>query len=200
MADRNYYVFCDDNCRFPAMTAEQVLEAIAAATGNTATPVDDAFITKIKEQNKGGELKFWKGTRAEYNENPPSPDTICFIDVTEIEPAVPQTRKINGHMLNEDITITPEEMDTYGKDTIDSKVADAKKAGTDAQATATAAQSSATAAQTTANNAMPKSGGSFTGNSAAYNTNRTGGNLRNIWTRNSAGADVSSNSIVMHRK
>lgn len=47
---------------------------------------------------------------------------------------------------------------------------------------------------------MPIAGGTFTGNAAAYNTNRSGGCLRNIYTRTSAGADVSSNSIVMHRK
>lgn len=67
MSERNYYVLCDDNCRFPAMTAEQVLEAIAEATGHTPTPVDEAFITKIKEQNAQHSLKMWKGTEAQYN-------------------------------------------------------------------------------------------------------------------------------------
>ena len=67
MSERNYYVFCEDNCKFPAMTAEQVLAAIAEATGNTVTNVDSAFITKIKEMNAGGNIKFWIGTTAEYN-------------------------------------------------------------------------------------------------------------------------------------
>ena len=67
MSDRNYYVFCDDNCRFPGMTREQILAAIAEATGNTVTNVDNAFITKVKEVNSNGNLSFWVGTTAEYN-------------------------------------------------------------------------------------------------------------------------------------
>lgn len=65
--ERNYYVLCDDNCRFPAMTAEQIIEAIAEATGNVPEHVDDAFITKIKESNRNSALTFWKGTEAEFN-------------------------------------------------------------------------------------------------------------------------------------
>lgn len=67
MAERNYYVLCESNCKFPAMTKEQVLAAIAEATGNTVTAVDDAFITKVKELNANASLKFWIGTTAEYN-------------------------------------------------------------------------------------------------------------------------------------
>lgn len=64
---RNYYVLCDDNCRFPGMTSEQIIAAIAEATGETPVHIDDAFITKIKEQNKNKSLKIWVGTEAEYN-------------------------------------------------------------------------------------------------------------------------------------
>lgn len=66
-SERIYYVLCEDNCRFESMTKEQILAAIAEATGNTPTAVDDAFITKIKEQNHNRQLKFWVGTQAEYN-------------------------------------------------------------------------------------------------------------------------------------
>jgi hypothetical protein len=62
-----YYVLRGDDCLFEGMTKEQILAAIAEATGNTVSDVDSAFITKVKEQNKGGELKFWVGTQAEYN-------------------------------------------------------------------------------------------------------------------------------------
>lgn len=65
--ERNYYVICDDHCLFPAMTAEQVLEAIAEATGQAPTPVDEAYITKIKESNHNKSLTWWKGTEAEFN-------------------------------------------------------------------------------------------------------------------------------------
>lgn len=67
MSDRNYWVFCDDNCKFPAMTKEQIISAIAEATGKTPTRVDDAFITKIKEMNANSNLKFWIGTTAQFN-------------------------------------------------------------------------------------------------------------------------------------
>lgn len=65
--ERNYYVLCDDNCRFESMTKEQIIAAIAEATGATPTHIDDAFITKIKETNANEALKFWIGTSAEYN-------------------------------------------------------------------------------------------------------------------------------------
>lgn len=67
MSTRPYYVVSDDDCRFEALSREQIIAAIAEATGNTPTGVDDAFITKIKEQNKNGNLMFWVGTEAQYN-------------------------------------------------------------------------------------------------------------------------------------
>lgn len=67
MSERNYWVLCDDNCRFPAMTKEQILAAIAEATGNAVSGVDDAFITKIREMNASANLKFWVGTMAQFN-------------------------------------------------------------------------------------------------------------------------------------
>lgn len=67
MSDRTYYVICEDNCKFEGMTKEQIIAAIAEATGATPTQIDDAFISKIKEQNHQGVMKFWTGTEAEYN-------------------------------------------------------------------------------------------------------------------------------------
>ena len=65
--ERTYYVICEDKCLFESMTKEQIVAAIAEATGSAPTDVDAAFITKIKEQNAGKELKFWIGTQAQYN-------------------------------------------------------------------------------------------------------------------------------------
>lgn len=69
LVERNYYVICDDNCRFPAMTKEQIIAAIEAATGHVPSEqdIDQAFITKIKELNKNAELQWWVGTEAQYN-------------------------------------------------------------------------------------------------------------------------------------
>lgn len=61
------YVICDTNCRYEGMTKEQIIAAIAEATGNTPTGIDDAFITKLKEQNANGTVKLWIGTTAQFN-------------------------------------------------------------------------------------------------------------------------------------
>ena len=62
-----YYVLAKGNNLFEGMTKEQIIAAIVEATGETPTNIDDAFITKIKEQNRNNNLKFWIGTTAEYN-------------------------------------------------------------------------------------------------------------------------------------
>ena len=67
MSERKYYLICDDDCRFEGMTKEQIMAAIAEATGNTPVSIDEAFITKIKELNGNTDLTFWKGTQAEFN-------------------------------------------------------------------------------------------------------------------------------------
>ena len=67
MADRKYYVLSESNCKFESMTKEQIIAAIAEATGNTPTDVDAAFITKVKEQNKNADMRIWVGSEAEYN-------------------------------------------------------------------------------------------------------------------------------------
>lgn len=69
-----------------------------------------------------------------------------------------------------------------------------------AQITADTAVTKANAAQNTANNAMPKSGGTFTGNVAAYGSNRNGGNIRNIEPCNSSWGGVYTNKIITIRK
>ena len=69
-----------------------------------------------------------------------------------------------------------------------------------AQSTADTAVTKANAAQNTANNAMPKSGGTFTGNVAAYGSNRNGGNIRNIEPCNSGWGGVYTNKIITIRK
>ena len=68
MAERKYYVICEDNCKFESMTKEQIYAAImqAAETGEISN-VDAGFISVIKEQNGGRNLMFWLGTTAEYN-------------------------------------------------------------------------------------------------------------------------------------
>lgn len=67
MSKITYFVRCSDDCLAEGMTKEQIFAAIAEATGNTPTGIDEAFITKVKESNANGEISFWIGTEAEYN-------------------------------------------------------------------------------------------------------------------------------------
>lgn len=62
-----YYVFDGVKNKVEGMSKEQVLNAIAEATGSTPQSVDDAFITMIKETNRNHSLHIWKGTKAQYN-------------------------------------------------------------------------------------------------------------------------------------
>lgn len=86
MAERKTYVICDDGCKFEAMTKEEILAAIAEATGKTLLDVDGAFITMIKEQNAGNAVKVWVGTQDEYNAlQDKDPNTLYFYGDTEYE-------------------------------------------------------------------------------------------------------------------
>lgn len=87
MNDNIYYCFCSNDCKFETMTKEQIIAAIAEATGHTPTNIDDAFITKIKEQNKGETVTVWLGTTAEYNALETKDDNCIYIktDDTTLE-------------------------------------------------------------------------------------------------------------------
>lgn len=66
MSERNYWVLCDDNCRFPAMTKEQILAAIAQAVeSGEIHDVDTGFVQTIKTIN-GVPLRFFVGQQSEY--------------------------------------------------------------------------------------------------------------------------------------
>lgn len=85
---RTYHVISDDNCKFESMTKEQILAAIQQAIGTgTVTDVDAGFITKIKELNRNGYLKFWIGTTAQYNAIQTKETNMLYIltDDTEFE-------------------------------------------------------------------------------------------------------------------
>lgn len=61
------YVVCKNNCMYPAMTKEETIAAIVEATGKAPTLSGDAFINQVVNQNTGENLKFWRGTWADYN-------------------------------------------------------------------------------------------------------------------------------------
>lgn len=83
MANRKYYVFCENRCLFEGMTKEQTLAAIEqAVTTGEIKDVDAGFITKVKEQNKNVALKFWVGTQTEYNAIE-TKENNCFYIITD---------------------------------------------------------------------------------------------------------------------
>ncbi|VEH55436.1 phage tail protein [Providencia rustigianii] len=88
-------------------------------------------------------------------------DAIQVLDkrITELTAsdvgAVPITRKVNNKQLNVDITLNAGDVGAYTKAETDTKVADAKKAGTDAQTTANSANTAATNANNNANGRVP---------------------------------------------
>ena len=88
-------------------------------------------------------------------------DAIQVLDrrITELTAndvsAVPITRRVNNKQLNTDITLNAGDVGAYTKAEADTKIADAKKAGTDAQATANAANTAATNANNNANSRVP---------------------------------------------
>lgn len=79
--ERTYFVICEDNCKFEGMTKEQIINAIAEATGATpeSIDVDAAFITKIKEMNANKNLKFWIGTTAQFEALPSKVQDTLYI-------------------------------------------------------------------------------------------------------------------------
>lgn len=82
MADRKYFVLCEQNCKFEGMTKEQILTAIsqAVATGSVGN-CDTGFVQTIKTIN-GQPLRFFVGTQAEYESLSASDKENLFAIIT----------------------------------------------------------------------------------------------------------------------
>lgn len=79
---RNVYGFCENNCRFPVYTREEVLTIIQQAINDgTLLNVDPTYaaVQKIVDGNGAENIKFWTGTEAEFNALDPAPSVIRFI-------------------------------------------------------------------------------------------------------------------------
>lgn len=76
-----YYIFDDKLCKHEGMTKEEIINAIAQATGVTPSDIDEGFISTIVETNRSRSLHIWKGTQAEYNAlETHDPATFYIID------------------------------------------------------------------------------------------------------------------------
>ena len=63
-----YYVTREDGVKTEGLTKEQIYELINGTTGEIPEGVDEAFITKLREINKSGNISLWVGSNAEYND------------------------------------------------------------------------------------------------------------------------------------
>lgn len=107
MESGKYYVIGFGNNLYEGMTKEQVIAAIVEATGKTPTDIDDAFITKIKELNKGRPLMFWVGTEAEYNALPAPEENVFYIfsDANDLEDIIKAAEDAAEAKANEIIAV-----------------------------------------------------------------------------------------------
>lgn len=107
MAD-TYNVVRGDGVFFEGMTKEQIIAAIAEATGKTVEDIDSAFITKIKEINKGNAIRLWMGTNAEYNALETKEDDVLYYvtDDTFVEDTGTALETINNRITQNNTELT----------------------------------------------------------------------------------------------
>lgn len=88
MSDSSYFVRGESKSNYEGMTKEQILAAITQAVEDgTVSDIDAGFITKIKEINKGYQLRFWVGTSAEYNAIETSENNVLYIKTDDTSAA-----------------------------------------------------------------------------------------------------------------
>lgn len=78
-----YFVSREDGARIEGLTKEQIYELINGTTGKIPEGVDEAFITKLKEVNKGGNVSIWIGTNNEYNALEVKDDNTLYVIVDD---------------------------------------------------------------------------------------------------------------------
>ena len=104
-----YYVFDDAKNLFEGMTKEQIVNAIAAATGLTPEQIDaDVITSAIKEQNAQRSIALWVGTQAEFNAiDTPDENTLYVVtdpnETNEMQSEIDNMRaEIHGLGVNVD--------------------------------------------------------------------------------------------------
>lgn len=96
-----YYVFDDAKNLFEGMTKEQIVNAIAAATGLTPEQIDaDVITSAIKEQNAQKSVNLWIGTQNEYNaiETPDENTLYCVTDPHETNELQAQVNQLQAEI------------------------------------------------------------------------------------------------------
>lgn len=78
-----YNVIREDGVRAESLTKEQIYELIAGTTSEVPQGVDEAFITKLKELNKGNASSIWVGTNAEYNALAEKSENVLYVIIDD---------------------------------------------------------------------------------------------------------------------
>ncbi|WP_230083330.1 phage tail protein [Providencia sp. wls1950] len=107
---------------------------------------------------------------------------------------VPSGRKVNNKALSGDISLTAGDVGAYTKAETDTKVADAKKAGTDAQTSANSANTAATNANNNANGRVP-SGRKVNGKPLTTDISLTAGDV-GAYTKAEVDARVANLNLI----
>lgn len=134
---KNYYVLCDDDCKYTGMNEEQILTAIeeAVSQGYVSDP-DSAVFSKIKEIRANETAQIWIGTEAQFNALSPAPDVgytfvrigadgimyICTDDVTSETLLTHAVDKSNPHEVTADQAGAAEKVHAHGNMSSDGKV------------------------------------------------------------------------------
>ncbi len=116
MATPKVYALCDAKGKHETMTKEQIMNAIADATGVDPSPADKAFVSMILDQNKNTNLKLWIGTEAQYNAlGEYDPDTLYFYPDTDYEVIYEEYKRIQESVADgiEKLTKFGENVDKY---------------------------------------------------------------------------------------
>lgn len=72
----NVYGVCDNNCKYPVYTREEVLSLLQQVINDGSllnVNADYALISKMRDINGGEDIVFWSGTEAEFNALNPAP-------------------------------------------------------------------------------------------------------------------------------
>jgi hypothetical protein len=96
-----YYVFDDAKNLFEGMTKEEIVNAIAAATGLTPEQIDaDVITSAIKEQNAQKNVNLWIGTQNEYNaiQQPDENTLYCVTDPHETNELQSQINQLQAEV------------------------------------------------------------------------------------------------------
>ncbi len=118
---------------------------------NDKAPSLNLFTTEVSKLQIKGDY----ATKEEVNSKFDAANTAANNANNNANGRVPNTRRVNNKPLSSDISLTAGDVGAYTKAETDTKVADAKKAGTDAQVTANAANTAATNANNNANGRVP---------------------------------------------